>query len=176
MSDIISLEEASQTCGLLNQLPRDQADQLLPQLKQEQPALFQYLGRVAQQQARESDGERIVDVAVVLWQIMKQGTGRLGRVTVKALDRAERILGAKVAHIAAIGEPGKRSATTELVLGHPQPYVLAWLYASMQADNPHGPPLEKETRFVALYHLQTMLDAMVASLAPLTDQATPGTG
>ncbi len=164
MTEVISLETASQICDLVNQLPPEQARQLLPQLKQEQPALYSYLVGLGRKQARASDGETILAVGIALWQIVKQGTGRLGRVSAQTLDRAERTLGGKVKHLAATPEPLKKNGAAQLVMGHPQPYVLAWLYVSMRGGDPHAPLMDREAELMGIYSLQVMLDAMLASL------------
>ncbi len=165
MVHIITLEEALQICDMLNQIPPDQNIEVERQFAIEQPALYHFILEVMRKQARACDGERIGSIALYLWQILQRGAGvQIRAVTEEELDQALHGLADRIIRLASIKDPvRKENATKQTVLAYPQPYVQAWLYLSLRANQP---PMDPDTYMSAVGNLQAMMDALVANMEP----------
>ncbi len=172
MVHIITLEEALQICNMLNQIPPEQSVALERQFATEQPVLYHFILDVMRKQTRECDGERIGSVALYMWQILQQGTGaQIRAVTDEELDRALQGVADRIVRLASIKDPvRKESATKQVVLTYPQPYVQAWLYLSLHTNHP---PMDPDTHLSAIGNLQAMMDALVANMGPAEGQGKP---
>ena len=113
--------------------------------------------------------ETVFYIGIVVWQIMKQGEIRPGRVTRKQLLDAENANYAFLEQLSEDTEGDFVSATLAMLENHTEREVFRFIIeALMEKDGPdqENPAIRDENRGLAFLVLKTALDSLAASRKP----------
>lgn len=165
---MISAETVTQTWERMSQTPVSAAPQLVEEMKEEQPLILGYLLSLDDFPFNQHEGEIIFYIGMVVWQIMKQSSRHLHKVTRRKLRKAEEANYDFLELLASDTEADFVSATQTMLEKHPEPEVLRYIVEAIMEEEdyePDDPPIRDEYRGLAFVHLKIVLDAFVDSLA-----------
>jgi hypothetical protein len=148
-------------------IPLHEISQVIDQMQQEQPYVMGYLMAVGDAMFLPHERETLFYVGIVLWQIMRQSSGELERVTPEALDQAETASFAFMEQMEQMGRQDPEETIRAMVETYPEPAVLQYAVEAVMEqgdEETSGPPIRDEYRGMAFLYLKIVLDAMIASL------------
>ncbi len=165
---MITSETVSQTWQRMAETPISAIPQLVEEMSEEQPVVLGYLLALDEFPFNEHEVEILFYVGMVVWQIMKQSSRRLHKVTRKKLRRADEANYDFLELLASDTEADFVSATQTMLENYPEPEVLRYIVEAIMEEedyDPDAPPIRDELRGLAFVHLKIVLDAFVDSLA-----------
>jgi hypothetical protein len=165
---MISTETVTQTWQRMAETPISTIPQLVEEMNEEQPLILAYLLALDDFHFNEHEVEIIFYVGMVVWQIMKQSSRRLHKVTRKKLMKAEEANYSFLELLASDTEADFVSATQTMLENYPEPEVLRYIVEAIMEEEDYDPddsPIRNELRGLAFVHLKIVLDAFVDSLA-----------
>lgn len=171
---MISAETVTEVWQRMAQMSPQQAQQVVQQMDQRQPALLAHLLFLEDYPFNQHEREIIFYLGIVVWQMMMQGGHPLGRVTPEIVVEADEANYKFMERIAADTEADFVSAVQGMLDRYPEPEVLRYIVeAIMEEGDPQDPPIRDEYTGLAFIHLKSALDALVQSRpeAPEGDQS-----
>jgi hypothetical protein len=163
----ISVRTVTQTWQRMAQTPVREASQIIDQMQQEQPYVMSYLMGVGDAVFLLHERETLFYVGIVLWQIMRQSSGELGRVEPATLDQAEEASLALMERIEQRDTEDPEETIRAMIETYPEPEVLRYAVEAIMDpwdEEIDGPPIRDEYRGLVFLYLKIVLDAMIASL------------
>lgn len=159
----VSTEVVESVWQQLAQMTDMEAAQLSQQMMREQPELQTYLLAV-DEEFTQDEQEIIYYLGVVLWQMMKLSSRRLGKVTEATIDKVDEQNFKFFSSLDAENQDFE-AITAKMMEEYPEPSVFEFLVSAiMESDDPDDPGISDELIGLAFFHLKTALDAMIASL------------
>ncbi|MBM4168434.1 MAG: hypothetical protein FJ215_04680 [Ignavibacteria bacterium] len=162
---MISVETVAQTWQEISAYCDDEATQLINQMSIEQPIILAYLLASSEDELFDEDeGQLVLYIGVVVWQIMERGFKDLRRVTEEGLNKAQRANEDLLVKLAADSAGDFLSASESLVDNYAEPEVLRYITEALMEDeegDPDNPPMREESLGQAFLHLKIVLDAFV---------------
>jgi hypothetical protein len=165
---MISADIVTETWQGMAQTPLDAIPEMIDLMTREQPFVLAYLLALKNTPFDQNERETIFYIGMVVWQIMRQGSGRRRKVSRKNLERAEEANYELLEDWMGITEDAMTVRTGVLLEAYPEPEVLRYITeAVMEADeDPEEPGFRDEYKGLAFVHLKIVLDAFIRSLAP----------
>ena len=163
----ISAKTVTQTWQRMGQIPLHKISQVIDQMQQEQPYIMGYLMAVGDAMFLPHECETLFYVGMVLWQIMRQSSGGLDRVTPATLDQAEEASLAFMEQIEQTGTENPEEMIRAMIETYPEPEVLRYAVEAIMEPGDEeidGPPIRDAYRGMAFLYLKIVLDAMIASI------------
>ncbi len=119
--------------------------------------------------ARSQHEKKLIHyLGVVVWQMVKQSSKRLLKVTRKKLNRAEDTNLENLDFLASDTEADFVSATRFMLERYAEPEVLGYIIEALMDEEEYEEtgdiPIRDEYRGLAFIHLKIALDAFIASL------------
>ncbi len=165
---MISAETVTQTWERMAATPESQAQRLVEQMSEEQPAVLAYLLATSEQPPFNAhEGQIVFYIGMVVWQMMEQSPKPPRQVTPAALDAAEQANEAFLEALSSDTEADFFSATKTMLETYPEPEVLGYITEAIMDDedsDPDDPPIRDENRGLAFLYLKTVLDAFIDNL------------
>ncbi len=154
-------EEVFELAQLFGGLPQDQADQLLAELRREQPGLYSFLKGFESVFPDLDECNKVRSIAVTTWLIPKRSAEPPGLVTQEMILDGLDAYEAELVRLAAVQGKARQKVTAEVVLAHPEPALLA--YVTMMVKHGATPPFQDESFLRAHKLLRVILHALIAS-------------
>jgi len=162
---MISAETVAQTWQEISAYSNDEATQSINQMSKEQPIILAYLLASSENELFDEDeGQLVLYIGVVVWQIVERGLKDLRRVTEKGLNKAQRANEDLLVKLAADSAGDFLSASETLVENYPEPEVLRYITGALiegEEGDPENPPIRDENLGLAFLHLKIVLDAFL---------------
>ncbi len=165
---MISAELVTQTWQRMSQVTASEAPDWVQTMESEQPVILRYLLYLDDSPFNAHECELIFYIGTVVWQIMRQSSRRLHKVTRKKLEQAEEANYDFLETLASDTDADFVSATRVMLENYPEPEVLRYILEAIMEEEeyePDDPPIRDEYRGLAFVHLKIALDAFVNSLA-----------
>ena len=160
MADSMTKEAVFELAGLLSQLPQDQVDQLVAELRREQPDLYDYFQSLHRLFPDAREYNQIVGIGYTIWQILQRSAQPPGRVTMEMIYQANEAYAAELKRLTTGPAEARKKAAARVALNHPEPALLVYLAVVIKAG---GPSWQDQTYVLASNALRVLLDALIAS-------------
>lgn len=160
MAKPMTPQEVFELAGLLSQMQQDQIDEMIRDLRREQPDLYDYFDSLHRLFPDAGEWNEVVGICYTTWQILKHSPDPPGRVTVEMLAQANGRYLAEIRRLTALPEEARKKAVTEVALSYPEPAMLAYLIVAMKQV---GSSWGEQTITRANNALRVLLDALLAS-------------
>lgn len=158
----ISPETAEAIWERMADMTEVEATRLMQQMEREQPVLQTYLLAV-DEDFTEDEQQEIFFIGIVAWQMMKQSSRRMNKITEERIDKVDE---RNFTFFNSISEtdPDMESMVEKMMEDYPEPQVLGFILSALMDEDPEDPGIRDEMKGLAFFHLKTALDAMIASL------------
>ncbi len=164
MAEPISLDTVNEMVQLLNQVPPGRTDQVVAQLRREQPAIYDYMLALVRPPLDQEEHDYIFSAVVIIWQVLRNSARPPGQVSAKALVRARRALMRNFQQIIRLPPEARQGHVALQLKSHPEPALLGYITAVV--GRKPGKPFDPDARIVAHEALWVVLDALLASRPP----------
>jgi hypothetical protein len=163
---MISADIVTQTWQSMAQTSLSDVPDLIAGMRDSQPVVLAYLLSADGLDFDRNELERILYIGMVVWQIMRQGEGRLLKVTRKRIIQAEEANYGFLERIEAASEGDLVQLTEEMMQDYPEPHVLRYILEAIMEEDPEGTPMREDYKGLAFVYLKTVLDAFIAAARP----------
>jgi hypothetical protein len=165
---MISAEIVTHTWQRMAQTPIDAVPELIDLMSSEQPVVLGYLFALEDMPFDRNERETIFYIGMVVWQIMRQSSRRLRKVTRRKLEQAEEANYGMLEDWMGITEDAMTVRTASLLDAYPEPEVLRYIAEAVmeESEDPEEPGFRDEYKGLAFVHLKIVLDAFIRSLPP----------
>jgi hypothetical protein len=165
---MISADTVTQTWQSMAQTSLSDVPDLMAGMRDRQPVVLAYLLSADGLDFDRNELERILYIGMVVWQIMRQGEGRLLKVTRKRIIQAEEANYDFLERIEAASEEDLVQLTEEMMQDYPEPHVLRYILEAImeEEEDPEGTPMREDYKGLAFVYLKTVLDAFIAAARP----------
>ena len=161
--------EVFELAGLLGQLTQDQVDELIAELHEEQPELYEYFETLHRLFPDSHEYNEIVGIGYTIWQILKRSGSPPGRVTTEMIYQANESYAAELKRLTAGSAEARKQVAAQMMLSCPEPALLAYLAVTLRAG---APSWQDQTVVLANNALRVVLDALLASRRPRAGRRT----
>jgi hypothetical protein len=160
MPNPMNPQEIFELAGLLSQMRQDQIDELIIELRREQPDLYDYFQSLHRLFPDSREYNEIMGVGYTIWQILKRSANPPGRVTSAMLRHANEVYGAELKRTTTGPPEARKQAVAETALAHPEPAMLLYLAVVMKQMSPGW---GEKTVVLAANVLRVLIDALLAA-------------
>ncbi len=165
---MISADTVTRTWQRCAATPPHEARRLIEQMRREQPVILAYLLAMSEQpEFGPDDRDTVSFIGIAVWQIMKQGSRRLRRVTEHRLDDVLDANHDLLEKLAGSTQTGLCRAVKASISDYPEPEVLRYIVEALREDGDDAgkPALSEAAEGLAFLTLKNILDALVFSMA-----------
>lgn len=165
---MISAEAVTQTWQRMSAMPEHQAPKMVDLMSKEQPVVLAYLLAMSEDESfDEYESHLVFYTGMVVWQIMKQSSKRLRKVTEAKLEEAEKANEQFLERLSSDTDADFFSATKQMLADYPEPEVLRYVIEALMEEEGYDadePPIREENLGLAFLNLKIVLDAFIDSI------------
>ena len=165
---MISVETATQTWQSMARNSLSDVPDLIARMRDRQPVVLAYLLAADGLEFGRNELEHILYIGMVVWQIVRQGEGRLLKVTRKRIIRAEEANYDFLDRIEAASEEDLAQLSEEMMQDYPEPHVLRYILEAImeEGEDLEETPIREDYKGLAFIYLKTVLDAFITAARP----------
>ncbi len=164
---MISETTVTQTLEKMSEITPNEVQKMVNLMSKEQPIILAYLLAAGEsEEFTEDESQILLFVGVVVWQLMRQSTGGIRKITEKHLEKVEKTNEAQLDKLAGDSDGDLLSAAEAGVENCPEPEVLRYVIEALMVDDEgdsDNPPFSEESLGLAYIHLKNVLDAFIGS-------------
>jgi hypothetical protein len=164
---MISPETVMDVVERVSSIPHELAPALATEMASEQPSVLAYLLAMSEDESLDrEEGQVIVYVGMVLWQVTKQVPAYQRKVTEEDMDAAEKANEDFLKRLSSDSAGDFVGASQSMVEDYPEPAVLRYVVEALMEDdegNTENPPIREENIGLAFFHLKVVLDALIGA-------------